>query len=366
MCWRPARTSARLVGQVGIDVSHPPTLAALAWRSARAAGRLHPHGDGECPTTPHFVRHVGCALHAGQALSATQALDHRPPEEPHHDHLIPEPRDKAMARHLRAALADRGVTVSHAEALELVARQLGMRDWNTLAAASSRDPGGGPRPPRRSCASSTRPAALSFYVDYLDFRVDWRNETGGHEPLYAQQLSRGDVHLSGHHGDASPGSGVLVPVPMRSTSSSRSRPGVRVREPGIEDQPWGQAVTVIDPFSNRIVFAEANAPGETPVDAEPRPAEAAAPIVLHIWVAGPPRRAFEVFTERFGEWWPRRHTPRPIRGIRVEPRVGGEVAMLLEGGDARPARRGPRLRARRHYAQSFTLAQDPRTRAVLM
>ena len=50
-----------------------------------------------------------------------------------------------------------------------------------------------------------------------------------------------------------------------------------------------QAVTVIDPFSNRIVFAEANAPGETPVDAEPRPAEAAAPIVLHLWVAGPPQ-----------------------------------------------------------------------------
>ncbi len=76
-------------------------------------------------------------------------------------------------------------------------------------------------------------AALAFYVDYLGFRVDWRNETGGHEPLYAQ-LSRGDarVHLSGHHGDASPGSGVLVPVPDALACSSRSRPrSMRTRTP---------------------------------------------------------------------------------------------------------------------------------------
>ena len=67
-----------------------------------------------------------------------------------------------------------------------------------------------------------------------------------------------------------------------------------------------------------------------------------------------------MFTERFGEWWPRdAYSPGPIRGIRVEPRVGGEVAMLLEGGDA--YRLGEVLvwEPGRHYAQSFTLAQDP-------
>ena len=138
-CAGEPRTSASWSVRYSTSPTSPIATAALAWRSARAAGRLH-HGDGECPTTPHFVRHVGDAPSPGGPLSATQALDHRPPEEPRHDHLIPEPRDKAMARHLRAALADRGVTVSHAEALELVARQLGMRDWNTLAAASSATP----------------------------------------------------------------------------------------------------------------------------------------------------------------------------------------------------------------------------------
>jgi ribosomal protein S1 len=42
---------------------------------------------------------------------------------------------KTMARTLRQALADKGVTISNSEALELVARMLGERDWNTLAAA---------------------------------------------------------------------------------------------------------------------------------------------------------------------------------------------------------------------------------------
>jgi hypothetical protein len=42
---------------------------------------------------------------------------------------------KAMARTLRQALAAKGMKLSNSEALELVARMLGLRDWNTLAAA---------------------------------------------------------------------------------------------------------------------------------------------------------------------------------------------------------------------------------------
>jgi small subunit ribosomal protein S1 len=42
---------------------------------------------------------------------------------------------KAMARTLREAMAAKAVTISNSEALELVARMLGERDWNTLAAA---------------------------------------------------------------------------------------------------------------------------------------------------------------------------------------------------------------------------------------
>jgi small subunit ribosomal protein S1 len=42
---------------------------------------------------------------------------------------------KAMARTLREALGAKAVNISNSEALELVAKVLGERDWNTLAAA---------------------------------------------------------------------------------------------------------------------------------------------------------------------------------------------------------------------------------------
>ena len=42
---------------------------------------------------------------------------------------------KAMARRLRAAMEARGLAASHSDTLELVAVQLGFRDWNTASAA---------------------------------------------------------------------------------------------------------------------------------------------------------------------------------------------------------------------------------------
>jgi ribosomal protein S1 len=42
---------------------------------------------------------------------------------------------KAMARTLREGLAAKSVKITNSEALELTARMLGQRDWNTLAAA---------------------------------------------------------------------------------------------------------------------------------------------------------------------------------------------------------------------------------------
>jgi hypothetical protein len=47
---------------------------------------------------------------------------------------------KARARELRAELAATGTQVSHAEALERVAAELGYRDWNTASARLSNEP----------------------------------------------------------------------------------------------------------------------------------------------------------------------------------------------------------------------------------
>ncbi|MGH6762265.1 MAG: glyoxalase superfamily protein [Phyllobacterium sp.] len=47
---------------------------------------------------------------------------------------------KQAAKRLRLALAEDGIAVSHAKSLELIARQAGARDWNTLAARASDKP----------------------------------------------------------------------------------------------------------------------------------------------------------------------------------------------------------------------------------
>lgn len=47
---------------------------------------------------------------------------------------------KAQARALRAALAAEGREIAHAEALELVARAHGCRDWNTFHALAGNRP----------------------------------------------------------------------------------------------------------------------------------------------------------------------------------------------------------------------------------
>jgi hypothetical protein len=54
---------------------------------------------------------------------------------------------KAMARTLRAALAARGLKISHSESLELIAKTLGARDWNTLSAMIRAEPAPAPQPP---------------------------------------------------------------------------------------------------------------------------------------------------------------------------------------------------------------------------
>ncbi len=53
---------------------------------------------------------------------------------------------KAMAKALRTALAERKIDITHSDSLELVARQFGLNDWNTLSAKIERAGHGLPLP----------------------------------------------------------------------------------------------------------------------------------------------------------------------------------------------------------------------------
>ena len=100
--------------------------------------------------------------------------------------------------------------------------------------------------------------AKEFYLDYLGFDFDWEHRFEPGAPLYAQ-VSRSylKLHLSEHHGDATPGSTVFVTMrgiaDFHAELAAKDYPYLR---PEIEAQPWGSVLTVTDPFGNRIRFCE--------------------------------------------------------------------------------------------------------------
>jgi len=263
---------------------------------------------------------------------------------------------KGMAKRLRADLATRDVTISHSEALELVAHQYGARDWNTLAARSAPDEAAeGPAVPILRIFDRSK--AMEFYVDYLGFQLDW--EHGGHEthtPVYAQ-VSRGRavLHLSEHHGDASPGGAALVSVADVTAlhDEVHTRP-YDYAHPGVRDEDWGRVMVVVDPFHNRIVFHQ-----PVVTDVEPRPAEAAGPIELSYELDATREDAFAAFTERIDQWWHPAYAPEGLVSVTIDPEVGGRAWMQLADGTTYPWGTVTVWHPPLEYAQTFTLAQDP-------
>jgi catechol 2,3-dioxygenase-like lactoylglutathione lyase family enzyme len=100
--------------------------------------------------------------------------------------------------------------------------------------------------------------AREFYVDFLGFSIDWEHRFEANFPLYLQ-LRRGNllIHLTEHHGDATPGSTAFVPVTniveLRDELASKN---YRYAKPALQDQGWGRVLEVADPFGNRIRFCE--------------------------------------------------------------------------------------------------------------
>jgi hypothetical protein len=101
--------------------------------------------------------------------------------------------------------------------------------------------------------------AREFYLGFLGCKVDWEHSFEPDLPVY-MQVSRGDLvlHLSEHHGDATPGSAVMVYM-TGIEALHRELIGKQYRHarPGLERRDWGvMQVTVTDPFGNRILFTE--------------------------------------------------------------------------------------------------------------
>jgi len=103
--------------------------------------------------------------------------------------------------------------------------------------------------------------AREFYVDFLGMEIEWEHRFEPGLPIY-MQVSKGDLvfHLSEHSGDCTPGSKVFVNTnsldELYKDISSREYKNCK---PAIEDAPWDARIfTVVDPFSNKILFNEHN------------------------------------------------------------------------------------------------------------
>ena len=93
---------------------------------------------------------------------------------------------KAMASRVRELFGARGVEITRSQALEIVAAQLGYRDWNTCAAAWKSAPAPITIPILRTFPGAE---ARRFYVEFLGFTVDWEHRFGEGMPVH-QQVSR--------------------------------------------------------------------------------------------------------------------------------------------------------------------------------
>ncbi|QBF26746.1 VOC family protein [Pseudomonas tructae] len=168
---------------------------------------------------------------------------------------------KRMAKRLRTSLEASNHPISHSAALEMVAQQLGYKDWNTASALLAPEPSSAAIKLEKAIPilrMFDEAKAREFYLDFLGFSVEFEHRFEADLPLYLG-LSRDSVqlHLSEHHGDASPGTTLFVP--MRNIEQFRDELiGKRYGfgRPDIVEQDWGKLLEVYDPFGNRIRFCQ--------------------------------------------------------------------------------------------------------------
>ena len=170
---------------------------------------------------------------------------------------------KAMAKRLRSALAERNIELQHTASLEVVAAELGYRDWNTASALLSEATLGGIQ--FRQAIPIMRIFDIAktreFYCDFLGFEVTMEHRFEPELPLYMAVERAGLVlHLSEHHGDASPGSTVFIWMDaIRDFQAELDSKKYSYGRPGLVRQPWGEQLEVYDPFGNRLRFCQKHA-----------------------------------------------------------------------------------------------------------
>lgn len=102
--------------------------------------------------------------------------------------------------------------------------------------------------------------ALEFYVEWLEFRVDWTHRPEGDGPIYVQ-ISKDNliIHLSEHHGDSVPGVKLFIPCEdgLEEFQQKLLAKKYKYYHPGLEKAFWNAlTMEVGDPFGNKLLFSQ--------------------------------------------------------------------------------------------------------------
>lgn len=101
--------------------------------------------------------------------------------------------------------------------------------------------------------------AREFYVEFLEWKIDWTHRFEENFPEYLQ-ISQGDkvLHLTEHHGDACPGATVRIAVQgIDAVAESLRARNYKYAKPDVEAMPWNtKEMRIRDPFGNSLIFWE--------------------------------------------------------------------------------------------------------------
>ena len=99
--------------------------------------------------------------------------------------------------------------------------------------------------------------AKEFYIDFLGFTIGFEHRFEPGTPLYmGLSLDGCFIHLSEHHGDASPGAHIRIECSNVDELQKRLiEKHYKYGRPGVADMPWGtRELNAHDPFGNRLTF----------------------------------------------------------------------------------------------------------------
>jgi uncharacterized glyoxalase superfamily protein PhnB len=101
--------------------------------------------------------------------------------------------------------------------------------------------------------------AKEFYVDFLDFKIDFEHKFEDDFPIY-MQVSKENwyIHLSEHQGDCSTGSAIMLEMDgVKAYQKELLEKKYKDSKPNFEKTEWDTIeMTINDPFGNRLTFFE--------------------------------------------------------------------------------------------------------------